>query len=181
MRFYENGFARVSVSLTRVLPARHKQLCGWCSSERSPVLLLFLLSLIHCCMRRVPLPRLRQQRRRASGACRSSWCRCAMAYTCRRWLLRGDQTQPLPILLTRTPYGVPTQEEFDKAAAKNGAEWLPTNWQELAADGYIFVCQNLRGRFKSEGVFLITDAIRPERPRSRPTRRTTHTTPSTGW
>ncbi|MDX6459005.1 MAG: uncharacterized protein QOE55_2702, partial [Acidobacteriaceae bacterium] len=66
-------------------------------------------------------------------------------------ITRRDQTQPLPILLTRTPYGVPTQEEFDKAAAKNGAEWLPTNWKELAADGYIFVRQNLRGRFKSEG------------------------------
>lgn len=69
---------------------------------------------------------------------------------------RRDQTRPLPILLTRTPYGVPTQEDFDKAAAKNGADWVPTNWKELAADGYIFVLQNLRGRFKSEGVFLLT-------------------------
>ena len=69
---------------------------------------------------------------------------------------RRDQTKPLPILLTRTPYGVPTQEDFDKAAAKNGADWVPTNWKELAADGYIFVMQNLRGRFKSEGVFLLT-------------------------
>ncbi len=70
---------------------------------------------------------------------------------------RRDQTQALPILLTRTPYGVPTQEEFDKAAAKNGADWVPTNWKELAADGYIFVLQNLRGRFKSEGVFQMTE------------------------
>ncbi len=69
---------------------------------------------------------------------------------------RRDQTKPLPILLTRTPYGVPTQQDFDKAAAKNGADWVPTNWKELAADGYIFVMQNLRGRFKSEGVFLLT-------------------------
>ena len=51
----------------------------------------------------------------------------------------GEGSAPsLPILLTRTPYGVPTQEEFDKGATKNGAEWLPTNWKELAADGYIF-------------------------------------------
>ncbi|MGC1872042.1 MAG: CocE/NonD family hydrolase, partial [Acidobacteriaceae bacterium] len=69
---------------------------------------------------------------------------------------RRDQTKPLPILLTRTPYGVPTQADFDKAAAKNGADWVPTSWKELAADGYIFVMQNLRGRFKSEGVFLLT-------------------------
>src|SRR5581483_3044436 len=61
-------------------------------------------------------------------------------------ITRRDQAQPLPILLTRTPYGVPTQDQFDKAAAEHGAEWLPTNWKELAADGYIFVFQNLRGR-----------------------------------
>ncbi|HZZ39211.1 MAG TPA: CocE/NonD family hydrolase [Acidobacteriaceae bacterium] len=72
-------------------------------------------------------------------------------------IARRDQTQALPILLTRTPYGVPTQEEFDKAAAEHGADWVPTNWKELAADGYIFVLQNLRGRFKSEGVFQMTE------------------------
>jgi putative CocE/NonD family hydrolase len=71
-------------------------------------------------------------------------------------ITRKDQTNALPILLRRTPYGVPTQEEFDKSAAKNGADWMPANWKELAADGYIFVVQNLRGRFKSEGVFLMT-------------------------
>ena len=67
--------------------------------------------------------------------------------------------------LTRTPYGVPTQEEFDKAAAKKGAEWVPDNWKELAADGYIFVLQNLRGRFKSEGVFLMTSQYDPKDPK----------------
>ncbi|MBS0580595.1 MAG: CocE/NonD family hydrolase [Proteobacteria bacterium] len=50
---------------------------------------------------------------------------------------------PLPILIVRTPYGVP-----DKAPEK-----MPPNLKELAADGYIFVIQNLRGRFKSEGTF----------------------------
>jgi hypothetical protein len=80
-------------------------------------------------------------------------------------ITRRGQTPPLPILLTRTPYGVPTQEEFDKTAAKNGTEWLPTNWKELAADGYIFVRQNLRGRFKSEGVFLMTEQYDPNDPK----------------
>jgi predicted acyl esterase len=69
---------------------------------------------------------------------------------------KANQTQPLPILMTRTPYGVPTQEDFDKNAAKEGADWVPDSWKELAADGYLFVVQNLRGRFKSEGVFLLT-------------------------
>src|SRR6202035_2775151 len=57
-----------------------------------------------------------------------------------------NQAGPLPILLERTPYGVP-----DKAPAPT-----PARWVELAHDGYIFVVQNLRGRFKSEGVFLLS-------------------------
>src|SRR5580698_1271492 len=72
-------------------------------------------------------------------------------------ITRRDQTKPLPIMLTRTPYGVWTQEIFDQAATAAGADWTPPNWKELAADGYIFVVQNLRGRFKSEGVFLMTE------------------------
>jgi putative CocE/NonD family hydrolase len=54
---------------------------------------------------------------------------------------------PLPILLSRTPYGV-----RDKAPDE-----MPVNWKELAADGYIFVTQNLRGRFKSEGTFTLSE------------------------
>jgi len=56
---------------------------------------------------------------------------------------------PLPILMRRTPYGVP-----DKAPDK-----MPANLKELAADGYIFVIQNLRGRFKSEGTFGLSDDV----------------------
>ncbi len=77
---------------------------------------------------------------------------------------RRGQTGPLPILLTRTPYGIPSQSEFDEAAAKNGADWVPTAWKELAGDGYIFVEQNLRGRFKSEGVFQLTSQYDPKNP-----------------
>jgi putative CocE/NonD family hydrolase len=60
-----------------------------------------------------------------------------------------DQTGPLPILLRRTPYGVP-----DKPP-----EQMPASLKELAQDGYIFVIQNLRGRFKSEGVFKLTSQV----------------------
>jgi uncharacterized protein len=60
-----------------------------------------------------------------------------------------DQQGPLPILFRRTPYGVP-----DKAP-----EQMPTSFKELAQDGYIFVIQNLRGRFKSEGVFNLTSQV----------------------
>ena len=55
-----------------------------------------------------------------------------------------DQQGPLPILFRRTPYGVPEKPP----------EQIPSSMKELAQDGYIFVIQNLRGRFKSEGTFF---------------------------
>src|SRR5437588_7783704 len=60
-----------------------------------------------------------------------------------------NQTGPLPVLFRRTPYGVPTAPLAQ----------VPTSWKELAQDGYIFVIQNLRGRFKSEGVFGLTSQV----------------------
>ena len=60
-----------------------------------------------------------------------------------------DQQGPLPILFRRTPYGVP-----DKAPTE-----IPPTLKELAQDGYIFVIQNLRGRFKSEGMFNISSEV----------------------
>jgi len=69
---------------------------------------------------------------------------------------KTSDKRALPILLRRTPYGVPTQEAFDNLAAQQHDDGTPINLRELAADGYIFVVQNLRGRFKSEGTFLLT-------------------------
>ena len=60
-----------------------------------------------------------------------------------------DKTGSLPILFRRTPYGVPS----------GPVAQVPTSWKELAQDGYIFVIQNLRGRFKSEGVFKLTSQV----------------------
>jgi len=65
-----------------------------------------------------------------------------------------DRSGALPILLTRTPYGVP-----DKAPAT-----IPEDLKALARDGYIFVFQNVRGRFKSEGVFRLSSIVDPEHP-----------------
>jgi putative CocE/NonD family hydrolase len=53
--------------------------------------------------------------------------------------------EPLPILLLRTPYGTGALNAARIAAA------LP----ELLADGYIIVSQDIRGRFKSEGQFVM--------------------------
>ncbi len=56
---------------------------------------------------------------------------------------------PLPILMQRTPYGVP----------KEVPKTLSDSFKLLAKDGYVFVFQNLRGRFKSEGVFKISSQV----------------------
>jgi putative CocE/NonD family hydrolase len=60
-----------------------------------------------------------------------------------------DQAKPLPILLQRTPYGVPSKVP----------DPLAPSLRELVKDGYIFVFQNLRGRFKSEGVFKLSSQV----------------------
>jgi putative CocE/NonD family hydrolase len=60
-----------------------------------------------------------------------------------------DQRAPWPILLSRTPYGVPAQAPTT----------IAPRLKELMADGYILVYQNLRGRFKSEGVFKLSSQV----------------------
>ncbi|HKR10143.1 MAG TPA: CocE/NonD family hydrolase, partial [Gemmatimonadaceae bacterium] len=60
-----------------------------------------------------------------------------------------NQKGPLPILFTRTPYGVPPGDGVAKLVN------MPASLKELMQDGYILVFQNLRGRFKSEGTFRI--------------------------
>ncbi len=63
---------------------------------------------------------------------------------------------PLPILLRRTPYGVPPNADFASGATL----------KDLARDGYIFVVQNLRGRFGSEGTFELTSKADLENPKA---------------
>ena len=53
--------------------------------------------------------------------------------------------EQFPILLLRTPYGI------GNATPAQIAEALP----EITADGYIIVQQDIRGRFKSEGEFVM--------------------------
>ncbi|MBI3406149.1 MAG: CocE/NonD family hydrolase [Acidobacteria bacterium] len=61
-----------------------------------------------------------------------------------------NATGPLPILFERTPYGI--------------GEWQGGSFDNymkaLAEDGYIFVFQDIRGRFKSEGTFVMQRAPR---------------------
>jgi putative CocE/NonD family hydrolase len=80
-----------------------------------------------------------------------------------------DQKGPLPILFRRTPYGVP-----DKAP-----EQMPSSLKEFAQDGYVFVIQNLRGRFKSEGVFNLSSWVDLHDPKA--TNETTDAYDSIEW
>ena len=80
-----------------------------------------------------------------------------------------DKQGPLPILFRRTPYGVPAGPMAE----------VPTALKELSQDGYIFVIQNLRGRFKSEGVFRLTSQVDLTDPKS--TNETTDAFDSIDW
>ena len=64
---------------------------------------------------------------------------------------------PLPIIFLRTPYGIDGRTD----------RLLKDYFKELAADGYIFVLQDIRGRFKSEGKFVMTRPARaPKDPKA---------------
>ena len=64
----------------------------------------------------------------------------------RIWRPQGV-TGKLPIMMTRSPYGF-TSERIDRGLAKGGG------YGELAEDKFIFVFQDIRGRFDSEGEFV---------------------------
>lgn len=59
---------------------------------------------------------------------------------------KGD----LPFILLRTPYGIDVR----------GPQSLSAYLKDLADEGYIFVFQDIRGRFKSEGRFVMSRAPR---------------------
>ncbi|HSC40392.1 MAG TPA: CocE/NonD family hydrolase, partial [Chitinophagaceae bacterium] len=60
-------------------------------------------------------------------------------------------TKPLPILITRTPYGA------DWNLKEGGALDLTKMpaFSDMAREGYIFVFQDIRGKYKSEGTMQI--------------------------
>ncbi|HSI16378.1 MAG TPA: CocE/NonD family hydrolase, partial [Sphingomonas sp.] len=67
-----------------------------------------------------------------------------------------NQSGALPIMFQRTPYGIP-------GAAPTS---VPKSWAALDRDGYIFVIQSMRGRFKSDGVFTLSTAVHPNDPKA---------------
>src|SRR5579862_8857675 len=63
-----------------------------------------------------------------------------------------DTHERLPILLERTPYGAMANEKD-----------LRARYAHLIADGYIFAFQDIRGRFRSEGQFVMQRQVRNRR------------------
>jgi putative CocE/NonD family hydrolase len=55
-----------------------------------------------------------------------------------------QQREPLPIIMTRTPYGI-----------ANAAGSFGSYFKALAEEGYIFVFEDIRGKFGSEGTFVM--------------------------
>ena len=80
-----------------------------------------------------------------------------------------SQRGPLPILFRRTPYGVPGKAPDE----------IPASLKELMKDGYIYVIQNLRGRFKSEGTFKLSSHVDLSDPKA--TNETTDAYDSIEW
>jgi uncharacterized protein len=72
----------------------------------------------------------------------------AKLYT--RIFVPKDAHESLPILMLRTPYGIDGRAERQ----------FKTYLSDLVKDGYIFVYQDIRGRYKSEGTFEMTRAPR---------------------
>src|ERR1700736_3153656 len=56
-----------------------------------------------------------------------------------------NASEPLPILFGRTPYGI--------AAPDKGISPMIRRYRELFPEGYIFVFQDISGRYGSEGEF----------------------------
>jgi putative CocE/NonD family hydrolase len=65
-------------------------------------------------------------------------------------LVPKSMATPLPIMLIRTPYS---------AAGAFRTAQLPASYKELAEDGYIFVTEDVRGRYGSDGQFVMNGAL----------------------
>ncbi|HXJ04262.1 MAG TPA: CocE/NonD family hydrolase [Candidatus Acidoferrum sp.] len=63
-----------------------------------------------------------------------------------------NSTDPLPIVIERTPYGL---HDDDKGYSR-----ILTRYAEMIPDDYIFVFQDIRGRYGSEGTFVMQRPVR---------------------
>ncbi|HTS88415.1 MAG TPA: CocE/NonD family hydrolase [Gemmatimonadales bacterium] len=64
----------------------------------------------------------------------------------------AGHSEPLPFMMMRTPYGI----------AGSGPRLFHGYLKALAAEGYIFVLQDIRGRYGSEGQFVMNRPLDPK-------------------
>src|SRR3954466_4918141 len=62
-----------------------------------------------------------------------------------------EKTDPIPILVQRTPYGASVPDQFDLLS-------IPY-FSSMAKEGYVIVFQDIRGKYKSEGTMQIHQSI----------------------
>src|SRR6267378_3658720 len=62
-----------------------------------------------------------------------------------------DAGEALPILMNRTPYGIANPDK--------GVSNMMYRYADMVPDGYIFVFQDIRGRYGSEGKFVMLRPI----------------------
>lgn len=82
-----------------------------------------------------------------------------------------NSSEPLPFLMERTPYGV----------SGLTAERLNVGYSDLVKDGYIFVAQDIRGRYQSEGTFVMNRPLRENKSDPKSTDETTDTYDTIDW
>jgi hypothetical protein len=85
---------------------------------------------------------------------------------------KNTDHQRLPFLITRTPYGVKGRRSPEKSSYT----------KDMADAGYIFVAQDIRGRYLSEGTFEMQRFSRDKsKPNSIDESSDTHTIPLSGY
>jgi putative CocE/NonD family hydrolase len=119
-----------------------------CRSLQMRLLLLLVLSAAPVCAQ-VPNPALDSlfDRREARIPMRDGVHLFTVILTPKR------QSGPLPVLMSRTPYGT---------GGWGGTFHIDVGFRELIADGYVFIFQDIRGQHASEGEFIMN---RPSRDR----------------
>jgi len=69
-------------------------------------------------------------------------------------VIPSDATGPMPIVLTRTPYSA--ARRASRTDSPDIAMVLPAADEDLVRNGYIRVYQDVRGRFRSKGKYIMT-------------------------
>ncbi|MCJ7564168.1 MAG: CocE/NonD family hydrolase [Candidatus Aminicenantes bacterium] len=85
-----------------------------------------------------------------------------------------DTSQKYPILLHRTPYSSPPYG-LDAYRSALGPS------RDFAKEGYIFVYQDVRGKFKSEGDFVVMRPIKPDKKKNTDTDESSDTYDTIEW